>query len=168
MRIQVDPRLKKLLGDIVAVSKSLGGSWGVTLSMPDTARQPYRTLHPRKKPAPPQPTNAEVLKFLLAMKGDFLKNTPQLRAHLTQEMTQRFVSRGTFPNMQALMMAAAVIYKDWMVERLYGEGKDIAVKGNSAAWTRRKLQLGYSRKILMASGQLAKAINKSIPRIVKA
>lgn len=167
MRINVDPRMKKLLGDIVSVAQGLGRSWGVTLSLPDTARQPYKTLRPRKHAAPKQPTNAEVLGFLIKLKGDFLRNTPQLQAKLKRELTVRFVNRGTFPNVQALMMAAAIIYRDWMVDRLYNSGKDVSVPGNTTRWTDRKRALGYSTKVLMASGQLARAINKSIPRIVR-
>lgn len=144
-----------------AVIDGLGREWTVDLDLGAGARQPYRTLNPRTKPAGPQPTNGQVVDHLAAAGRDPFALTPADRAELARDLVARFRAglRGA-----ALYATAASGWRDRVVARMRAGTAADAV---SPAWAERKARLGYPTTSSVASGQLVRAISAALPRVRK-
>lgn len=146
--------LKKTIDD-------MGRTWEVSLALPTAARQPLRTLHPRKKAPGPQPTNAEVIDRLAKMGRDPFAITATDRATLARDLVGRYRQglRGA-----ALYVAIATGWRDRNVERMRA---GTAAPPVSAVWAARKAALGYPTTSSVASGQLVGAAASALPRVRK-
>ncbi len=142
-----------------AAIASLGKQWEVSLALPTAPREPYRTLRPRVRAPGPQPTNAEVIDHLTAMKRDPFALTLDDRAAVARTVVERF--RGGLSG-AALYSAVATTWRDRVVERMRAGN---AAPPVSAAWAARKAKLGYPTTSSVASAQLLRAVASALPRV---
>lgn len=137
----------------------LGKGWTLELDLPAAPRAPYRTLRPRARAPGPQPTNAEVIDHLAAMRRDVFALTDADRATLTSLLVGQYRAglRGA-----ALWTAIGSAWRGRVVERMRAGAGQRPV---SPAWAARKARLGYPTTPSVASGQLADAIRSALVRV---
>lgn len=139
----------------------LGKGWSLELDLPAAPREPYRTLRPRTRAPGPQPTNAEVIDHLAAMRRDVFALTEADRAALVSLVVGRYRAgvRGA-----ALWTTIGSAWRARVVERMRDGTSAPPV---SPQWAARKLRLGYPSTPSVASGQLARAIGSALVRVRK-
>lgn len=139
--------------------ESMGVEWSVDLDLGDKARQPYRTVNPRKKPPGPQPTNGEVVDHLAKMGRDPFVVTEDDRAALVARAVALHAAgvRGA-----ALWVGTSSAWRARVAERMRAGTAAPAV---SAAWAARKARLGYPTTPSVASAQLVRAIQGAALRV---
>lgn len=153
--------IPQAMAAIDAAIAELGKKWEVALDLPTAPREPYRTLRPRTRAPGPQPTNAEVIDHLAAMRRDVFALTQTDREALVSALVGAY--RGGLRG-AALYATIASAWRDRVVARMRaGEAADPV----SSRWAARKTALGYPTTSSIASGQLARAIAAAFPRVRK-
>lgn len=142
-----------------AAVAGLGKVWTASIVMSTARRQPYPTLHPRKRPAGAQPTNGEVLKYLEESGRVIFTLTATMRANVLRETMADIKRRGLKNlNASALRLLVAGHWRREVLAR-WREGRGI--KRPSEAWRRRKVRLGLEPGPARASNQLLHAVEKA-------
>lgn len=180
VRVSRPEALDPVRAQVLRVQQLVGGlgkTWSVKFSMPGTARQPPRTLHPRRGAPPKQATVAEVLRyFTLGTRNmparnvfevnDYLRGV--VTSKLTERVMQRLAAGSDAYTPQQLMQAAAFDVRAVALQRLTTGGGDLDLAPLSWSHLKRKAALGYPARIGTMTGQTARALRAALPVVTRA
>lgn len=164
--------VRELLERVTAGVRSLGETHEVGIILPDTARQPPKTLRVRKGAAPAQASLAKVAGWFAFGTSrmparNFFEVNDALKEQVTGDLIERFLADvrdgRTPPNRGALNMAMAYRFKSFVIERWEDGGGDLTVPPLSAQHLARKALLGYPSRIGTMTGQTLEALRKAQP-----
>ena len=157
---------------VEALVADLGRTWTVELKLPGGARTPPRTLTPRRHPAPPQPSVAQVALWQVTgtrrmPARNMFEINDYARQMLGTRLAQRFtpdILRGSAePNAGALMVSLGFAFRDLVVGRMVQGGGDLSLAQLSHDYLSYKVRLGYPAKIGTMTGQTLNAIRRAQP-----
>lgn len=164
--------VRELLTRVTAGVRSLGETHEVGIILPDTAREPLRTLRVRRGAAPRQPSLAKVAGwFAFGTTRQPARNlfevNDAMREAITGDLIERFLADvrdgRTPPNRGALNLAMAYRFKAYVIERWEEGGGDLTVAPLSPEHLARKALLGYPARIGTMTGQTIEALRKAQP-----
>lgn len=141
----------------------LNRRWAVRYDFAKTVRKPPKTLRPRKKPAPAQPTVAEVIGYFIQRRDMFALDEGQITAigHvLVTDAVAAIRAGGAMPSVSTLMLRFANLHKGLVVHRWERGGDDLALDPLDPSYVSYKLRLGYPGRIGTLTGQSLAALKR--------
>ena len=146
----------ELRARLASFAASLGDTWTAAVTLPTEPRQPYPTLRERTRPLKTQSTNADVLRVYDGTPRDVFRLSDADREAIVRDALAA-AGDGFVDNPGAHMMRIAGAWRRRVVAKLRGA----ELPAPSARWTERKGRLGLSTLAMNASGQLARALERS-------
>lgn len=162
----------QFLASINALVAQFGVTWTIEFALPGGARQPPRTLRPRRGAAPTQPSIAQVILWQITGTSrmparNLFQVTDADRTRIGNDLARRFAPRvlegGPALAAQNLMTAVGYMWRDMVAARYASGGADLTLPALTADYVERKRRLGYPTQIGTMTGQSISALRRAQP-----